>query len=161
MLNITYETETLEVTKIEYDIYNKFWDSVINNNYNILNDYESNIIKNIYRQLEMVKKILKRKIDRVNIIYLPNNNILGHMERLVIGNHGPYVEFKSFDSHIKLKIPEDQEFRLQNKYIHNVKYLWYYPDPYRGIKIYAQLKTVKYADYKIGYYYVSPYDIKI
>jgi hypothetical protein len=30
------------------------------------------------------------------------------------------------------------------------------PDHKGYVKVYYQLKTVKYADYKVGYYYVSP-----
>lgn len=35
-------------------------------------------------------------------------------------------------------------------------YWWLYPQNHTETKVYLQRKTVKYADYKIGKYYVSP-----
>jgi hypothetical protein len=39
-------------------------------------------------------------------------------------------------------------------------YLWLHPINKSQYKVYYQLKTVKYADYKIGKYYISPEFIK-
>lgn len=37
----------------------------------------------------------------------------------------------------------------------DIYYYWLFPD----VKVYKQCKTVKYADYKIGYYYISPNEL--
>ena len=38
-------------------------------------------------------------------------------------------------------------------------YYWLMPITDTFVKVYYQLAEVKYADYKIGYYYVSPDDL--
>lgn len=35
-------------------------------------------------------------------------------------------------------------------------YAWLYPEGDQFCKVYKQVRTVTYADYKIGFYYVSP-----
>ena len=77
--------------------------------------------------------------------------------RMVIGERGPYLEFTTEQmcrNHID--IPSEEKHRIGN----NI----YYYDEYRSlgperVKIYFQKKTVKYADYKIGYWYISPFDL--
>jgi hypothetical protein len=65
--------------------------------------------------------------------------------RIVHGGRGAYIEFH--DSHIDkaVLIPVAQPH--------------YYYDEYRtldGIKVYHQIKQVSYADYQIGYWYITP-----
>lgn len=63
--------------------------------------------------------------------------------RLMVGNHGVYVEFSE---------PIDKGEYIQT----NKDYVWYEKDL---MKFYKQTKTVNYADYKIGMWYVSIYDV--
>lgn len=77
-------------------------------------------------------------------------------DRLVIGKRGPYVEFNNINTE-NIHIPKEQKYRLDN--------LLVYYDEYRtndecNVKIYFQKKCVKYADYKIGKWYISPYDLE-
>jgi hypothetical protein len=115
--------------------------------------------------------------------FLPNEKLftVGY-ERIVYGDHGPYIEFKKENIVEKLigKYNEVDEFNLPN----NPKfyYFWMYPKSYFDLKVYLQLKSVKnlpnapkrkdgrpscfnrvegYADYKRGFYYVDPYDLII
>lgn len=81
-----------------------------------------------------------------NTISVENDILLKEMEpsfnRLMVGNHGIYVEFNepTFDCEFIKK-------RLQyNEYSRN------------GFKIYHQFKTVNYADYKIDKWYVDLYN---
>ena len=76
--------------------------------------------------------------------------------RIVHGQRGDYVEFEKeqiipelchFFGHLP---PEDRD----------VYYWWLYPEGHRETKVYFQRRTVKYADYKVGKYYVSPYLLK-
>lgn len=48
--------------------------------------------------------------------------------------------------------------KFGNKLTENIDiyYWWLVPDIDNNVKVYLQRKTVKYADYKIGKYYVSP-----
>lgn len=87
-------------------------------------------------------------------IFLLNGTLFAHeFVRVVHGGRGPYVEFRK-----EQIIPE-----IRTLYENDVSntdvpfyYYWMYPETDRNTKIYYQLKTVKYADYKVGMYYVSP-----
>ena len=78
--------------------------------------------------------------------------------RIVIGDRGPYVEFE--EKHIiddSVMIPSDQQDRIH----HPDKY--YYAElrskDEAYTKVYYQFKVVNYADYKIGMFYISPFDL--
>jgi hypothetical protein len=93
-------------------------------------------------------------------------------ERIVYGDHGAYVEFTKAQIVIPLlnMYPDPQA--------PDIYYIWQYPERHQSVKVYYQLKTVAdkpnapqradgkphafnraegYADYKVGFYYVSPY----
>ena len=78
-------------------------------------------------------------------------------ERIVIGGRGPYVEFT--DEQIiqtNLLVPEDQRWRFTN----SNSYYNEYRTSQDNVKVYHQKKTVDYADYKVGMWYISPFDLK-
>lgn len=79
--------------------------------------------------------------------------------RVVIGERGPYVEFQHDHLYMtNLFVPEKEQWRLDPTnskiYYHEYRSI---DDAY--VKVYYQLKTVAYADYKIGLYYISPFDL--
>lgn len=79
-------------------------------------------------------------------------------ERIVIGARGPYIEFTSSQIIMEnIFIPKDQEWRLE--LINNAYYVEY-RTKVDLVKIYYQLKTVDYADYKVGFWYISPFDLR-
>ena len=76
--------------------------------------------------------------------------------RVVIGGRGPYVEFT--DKELlkeNLYVPNGSMYRLTSGTV--------YYDEYRTNKdfvmVYRQKKTVAYADYKKGMWYISPFDL--
>ena len=82
-------------------------------------------------------------------------------ERVVIGDYGAFVEInpkqimKQF-----FCCKQGQEYRYNDpRYAEHVKYLWLTTKDKSDCKIYYQKKTVDYADYKIGMYYISPYEV--
>ena len=77
--------------------------------------------------------------------------------RLVIGDYGAFVEINPNDIMTQLYVPKGQEFRLKPDF--KGKYQWY-TTKQGDCKIYKQVRPVKYADYKVGMYYISPYEIK-
>lgn len=80
-------------------------------------------------------------------------------ERVVIGERGPYIEFA--DASIvrdSIHIPDDQKWRLLPKYAFVYYNEWRTKDN-SNVKLYEQRKTVKYADYKVGFWYVSPFEL--
>lgn len=92
--------------------------------------------------------------------YTKNGTLLARgYERVVIGKRGPFIEFTD-DSIVKeaIAIPPDQKWRLDPLYDH-VFYYEYRTIDVSSVKLYFQQKTVEYADYKIGYWYVSPFDL--
>ena len=80
--------------------------------------------------------------------------------RIVIGDYGAFVEI-SPDQIVQenLVVKKGQEFRLSDsQYKDRVKYHWLTSRDDSDCKIYFQQKTVEYADYLPGMYYISPYE---
>ena len=77
--------------------------------------------------------------------------------RIVIGGRGPYVEFTK-DQIVwdNFYIPNSELFRINSN---SVYYNEYRSKDKAYVKLYEQKQLVKYADYKIGMYYISPYDL--
>lgn len=145
----------------------------------------------IYKNRLADKKDLESKLDlseQGNLdteFYIPNGELLfkGY-ERIVYGDHGPYIEFNLSQLKAQLfskfgnKIDTDNLPEEDYKYY----YFWLLPKFHSEIKIYLQIKTVHnlpnapkredgkpsafnrvegYADYKRDYFYVDPYSIQI
>lgn len=79
-------------------------------------------------------------------------------ERVVIGDRGPYVEFSP--KHIKKlswHIPDDENWRIYGR----CYYIEARTIDEAFVKMYYQKATVNYADYKVGMWYISPFDLVI
>jgi hypothetical protein len=85
-------------------------------------------------------------------------------ERVVHGERGPYIELnkEQIVCPLKSKFNNNPYNTYTGELITLVPYYYYWLVPESGTmeKVYLQVKTVKYADYKIGYYYISPTLIK-
>ena len=76
--------------------------------------------------------------------------------RIVIGERGPYLEFSPEQIRLtNCSIPEGEEKRQGEGFF----YIEYRSNDFTKVKIYLQKKTVKYADYKVGMFYISPFDV--
>jgi len=77
--------------------------------------------------------------------------------RIVHGGRGPYVEFVDRQiCHANLVVPPAESWRLGSSRC--------YYDEYRSndksyVKVYHQKKCVNYADYIVGMWYMSPFDL--
>lgn len=75
----------------------------------------------------------------------------GYM-RVCIGARSPYIEFR--EDHIVKGVLEEQKDK---------KKAHYYFREYRTVPdhlfVYYQLHPVDYADYRVGFYYISPFDL--
>lgn len=81
-------------------------------------------------------------------------------ERIVIGDYGAYIEFSPEQACAEnFVIEPGQQYRLEEKYQDTIKYIWYRMDHSVDTKIYFQLHTVDYADYRAGYYYINVFDV--
>lgn len=76
--------------------------------------------------------------------------------RVVIGDRGPYIEFNNSMMGSGIFIPDDQIWRCKNT---NCFYIEYRTIDECNVKIYKQKKQVSYADYQIGLWYISPFDL--
>lgn len=85
-------------------------------------------------------------------------------ERVVHGDRGDYIELtkEQIVCKLKSKFDNDPYHEYSGRLLTLVPYYYYWmiPESGTGEKVYLQVKTVKYADYKIGYYYISPDLIK-
>jgi hypothetical protein len=96
----------------------------------------------------------EKRIPTINGI-----QICSSYDRIVIGDYGAYLEFPFGSELVKFSIKKGQEWRFDDSYIMShqlsIKYLWL---DYYGVKVYLQTATVKYADYKPDFYYISVHD---
>jgi len=98
-----------------------------------------------------------------NTIKTNAGTIIGNgYERIVHGGRGDYIEMTD-DQIVKsnIFIPQHALWRQKPKYDALVYYYEYRTVDVSFIKIYYQKKLVDYADYKIGYWYVSPSHLEI
>lgn len=78
-------------------------------------------------------------------------------DRIVIGERGPYVEFSNTDLYLdNLHIPQHEKYRLNSEVVY---YIEYRTTDEANVKVYCQKKTVAYADYRVGFWYISPSDL--
>jgi hypothetical protein len=94
-------------------------------------------------------------------LYTKENTLIATgYDRIVVGDYGAFIECnRSQIVNDNIIIKKGQEFRLNNKY--NVKYIWLTAIDDTDIKIYYQIRTVDYADYKLKMFYINPLEIKI
>lgn len=80
-------------------------------------------------------------------------------DRVVFGGRGPYVEFsKSQIIDNVFFVPKSQLYRLSDSRIY---YIEFRSIDESNVKLYYQMRTVAYADYKLGYFYISPSELYI
>jgi len=111
-------------------------------------------IRNVYIEDLIIRYPIIKNLwlddDRSTIHIDANSNLLFHkmwptFARLMVGNHGVYVEMtKPYDKGLFIK--------------HHLQY-----NEYRinGVKFYEQYKTVNYADYKKNMWYASIHDFNL
>ena len=98
------------------------------------------------------KKLLFNNHQNGEIVFATDFN------RIVHGERGSYFEFET--EHLLKEtvfIPKDQEWRTTSKW-HKTVYYYEYRTKVGNLKLYYQRKTVTYADYIIGKWYVSTDD---
>lgn len=77
-------------------------------------------------------------------------------ERVVIGDRGPYIEFAPGRIMKEgWEIPVDQRWRIHGR----CYYVEGRTSDEANVKMYYQKNTVAYADYKVGMWYISPFDL--
>ena len=97
---------------------------------------------------------MEKVINTINDIPIATNFI-----RVVYGGRGNYVEFSKeqltpFKKNFSM--PWNSKWRIKHPHAFYLEYR-----TTDGIKIYFQKKTVSYADYKIGMFYISLQDINM
>lgn len=101
--------------------------------------------------------------DNAPLYTLAGDKVANLYSRIVIGDYGAFIEIPD-NAIIKdaLIIQPGQEYRLAApRFAENVKYIWYTDRQKTGAKFYYQKKTVEYADYRVGRWYVSPYHVEV
>ena len=110
----------------------------------------------------MNKKLLQipENGSSVTVFHTNSNTCVGiGYKRVVFGGRGPYVEFD--DGQIidrAFFIPRDTIYRFSDARIY---YIEFRSNDKSFVKMYYQLSTVAYADYKIGLFYISPFDLLV
>lgn len=137
--------------------------------YRVLNKHDSELVRAHWRS----KYLHLPKPWETSSLWVGPMKLSTGYSRLVVGDHGAYLEIPREKMLLEnLVIPPKQAFRKQllsdvanlvlkdpgtlkktNKY--HMKYVWLEPKD-REEKIYLQAETVKYADYKVGMFYIHP-----
>ena len=130
------------------------------------------LLKPTYKRLDSklsakVRSLYKTSVDSLGLdpskpIYtLQGTKIAEGFDRIVIGDYGAYIEYplSKVPNGTRYDTPKDQQYRKLPEWKCRVKYIWYTAQDSSNIKIYWQLRTVSYADYKTKMFYVSPYEI--
>lgn len=87
-------------------------------------------------------------------IYLADGTLFANgFNRVVHGKRGDYVEFEK--EHIVIPLLSKFNNNIETDDL-DIYYWWLFPKNHYNTKVYLQRKTVKYANYKIGKFYVSP-----
>lgn len=80
-------------------------------------------------------------------------------QRIVIGKRGPYIEFFHNNiMHGNFTVPMKEMWRIKSSIAYYVEYRSC-DEAY--VKLYHQKKIVKYADYLIDKFYISPYNLYV
>jgi hypothetical protein len=123
-----------------------------------LNAFSYNLIEKYKNSLPMWCKMSG---DNKALYSFAGTQLCTGYRRIVIGDYGAFVEIapeQLLCGHIKCM--PGQEYRFTDeRYKNNVKYLWLTAKDSTNCKIYFQQKTVVYADYLPGMYYISPYEV--
>jgi hypothetical protein len=92
-------------------------------------------------------------VGKESIIFSTKSNLViaYDYDRVVIGDRGPYIEFTKGQLVFKNFHWIDE---LSHKY-----YIEYRSNCESNVKLYCQLLQVNYADYRVGKYYISPFDL--
>lgn len=118
-----------------------------------------------YRKIFMdnIPQFLKVDGDNIKIFTEMGTLLCNGYNRIVVGDYGAFLEFSEEQANIDVFfIKEGQEYRIDDpKYSTHVKYNWYTIYDGCDVKIYHQMKTVDYADYKIDCFYVDVHEIKV
>lgn len=89
-----------------------------------------------------------------NLYFKDNILFANDFERVVHGGRGDYVELTDIQIVVNLISKFNQKLP---EYISDEPFFYYWLIPEgRNEKIYWQIYEVEYADYKVGYYYISP-----
>ena len=127
----------------------------------------------ILNKKELLSEIFLSEEGHSETLFYSKRNVLlcNGYNRIVFGDHGPYLEFELDQVNFDYWACDRQGIGYFNKF---------YPRDGSSIMMYAQRMTVKnlpnppkgkrsfrgnrkegYADYKVGYYYISPWEKKL
>ena len=94
-------------------------------------------------------------------LYTPDGTLFAtDFERIVIGDYGAFIEINPQNIvNENIKVQPGQEYRINDShYANHIKYEWYTTKDNSNAKLYFQQRPVSYADYKVGMWYISPYE---
>lgn len=112
--------------------------------------------------LKTIPSDLKIDGDQTKNLYTKSNTLIAiGYDRIVVGDYGAFIEIDPISIILpNICVKKNQEYRIfDSRYSKNVKYFWYTANDDSDIKIYYQKRTVDYADYRVGKYYISPLEI--
>lgn len=98
----------------------------------------------------------------IELYTLMGTRIAKGYTRIVVGDYGAFIEIpEELMDKTLLMVAPGQAYRINDKnFCDRVKYYWFTISDGSAIKIYLQKRTVVYADYRPGMFYVSPHEVR-
>lgn len=119
-------------------------EQIMNHDFTHLNKINSKLIRAFYSKIAPIPKS--------NKVYCLCGEYIGVLNDVIYGDFGPYYEFNEISEHF-----QPHEFSTKRD---NIKYEWYDSKCQFETHGHHQLRTVLYADYKEGKFYLSPFCTK-
>jgi len=131
--------------------------------YTPLGKKSSQLIREAYTQQVADLGLPLKPTVRVPLALTDGSPFATSYEAVVVGDYGPYIELKASQIVAPLHIPKGQAWRqtpgLENRTFRPLKYEWW--ETKLGDKVYKQRGRVRYADYRVDYYYISPFSVRL
>jgi len=111
------------------------------------------LARDFYRA-ELIDALRQDPIQAVDVRTPTGTQIAKGAPQLVVGDYGAYLEFTEAQM-----IRENLRPKWTETPTRPVKYIWHVPTAGAPIRIYEQKRTVRYAAYVPGRWYVAPQDV--
>lgn len=119
---------------------------------------ESRVCREVYRRT--IPAFLKTDGSNDRLYNFSGTLVANGYERIAIGDYGAFVEFSQEQAISEAYVTKSgEEYRTAERYSATVKYEWLTTRDYSDVKIYLQRRTVPYADYKPGHFYISVFEV--
>jgi len=126
------------------------------NGWKPLQNLESQRVRRLYRQAVRKMGIPAISLGSHRVHAKSGSVVAKDYTRVVVGDYGAYIEMSP-----QQVLTENLREKFPGKRREGIKYIWLVVNDHSRTKVYRQVRTVDYADYRVGMYYVSVNDVDL